>query len=112
MQPLHVVRETGGRDALRGHGQPPEHPARPLPVDQPGAAFPRPDLSRENHQAGVTQQPGRRTVIAHARIVSQLTCRPVTKCLAGENRVDGTPLLLLPQQSPIHVALGSGSWPG
>jgi hypothetical protein len=49
---------------------PPQHTARSLPAGQPGAAFPRPDLPGKDHQVGIAQQPGRRMVSAHVRMVS------------------------------------------
>ena len=54
MQPGHVVGVLAERGAGRRHRQLPQHRACSLPVDQPGAALPGPDHSRENYQARVT----------------------------------------------------------
>ena len=55
MQPCHAGCEPSGSSAVRGNRQLPQHPACPLPADQPGAAFSRPDLPGKHHKARVMQ---------------------------------------------------------
>jgi hypothetical protein len=66
MQPGHVAAVLGERHAGRRHRQLPQHRARSLPIDQPGAALPGPDHSRENHQARVTGELARRLTLLQA----------------------------------------------
>ena len=40
---------------MRENRQLPQHPACPLPVDQPGAVFSRPDLPVKHHKVSVMQ---------------------------------------------------------
>src|SRR6266568_4105458 len=64
MKPRHVRHEPGKRHAVL-----PQNSRCTLPVDQPGAAFPRPDHSWQNLEGAVTQDPARRPVIVHVRII-------------------------------------------
>jgi hypothetical protein len=70
MQPGHVLLQVGHQG--RRHGQSSQHAACSLPTNEPCTTFPRPDLTGQNHQTCIAQQPGRRTVIAHGQMVPHL----------------------------------------